>query len=313
MLFTFIDRLQSSSRASIYLSIFRLFICFHLFKRIVLYWPSLETLYGTNSFVVVNKHSVFSILNISIDLLRNNYELVIYLYLVLIVLYAFGVGKNLTALALFFMFALVQQMNPQVLNGGDNIMFFIMFYMVFADSYQKFSLSSLKLKGKYRELANLVTNLAVYSIMIHLCFAYFFSAIGKTNANAWYNGIAVYYTFSSERFMGTSFNQLLAQNGYFVTIATYFTLLFEITFPFLIWVKKMRLPLIVSGISLHMGIYIFMMIHDFQFVFIMIYPFFFSNQELLSFWTRIKLIPKYIGFQKLLFSFNKKLPEQISN
>lgn len=311
MIFNFIDRLQDSPKSSIYLSVFRLFICFHLFKRIILYWPSLETLFGKNSFVAADEEFIFGL--IDYGLLRNHYEVIIYIYLIIIVLYAFGVGKNLTALALFLMFALVQRLNPQVLNGGDNIMFFIMLYMVFVDSYQRFSISSFKLDRKYRKLSNFVTNLAVYSIMIHLCFAYFFSAIGKTNANAWYNGIAVYYTFSSERFMGTSLNQVLAQNGYFVTIATYFTLLFEIGFPFLIWFKKMRLPLVISGISLHLGIYIFMMIHDFQFVFMMIYPLFFTNQELLTFWGKIVQAKQWVGSQKIRLPIREKFSEEVSN
>jgi hypothetical protein len=83
------------------------------------------------------------------------------------------------------------------------------------------------------------------------------------------------------------YNSELAKNGYFVTMGTYFTLLFELFFPVLVWVRAIRPLLIISGIGLHLGIYVFMMIHDFEILFLMIYPFFFSSKQLQRFYSKV--------------------------
>jgi len=69
-----------------------------------------------------------------------------------------------------------------------------------------------------------------------------------------------------------------------VTLGTYFTLAFELLFPILIWYKKHRLWLLISGVFLHLGIYVTMMIFDFEIYFVAIYGFFISN----AFWLMAK-------------------------
>ena len=124
--------------------------------------------------------------------------------------------------------------------------------------------------------------------MMHLCLIYFISAIHKIHADVWFNGVATYYTFASERFGGTKYNKYLVQSGVFVTVTTYFTLLWELSFCFLVWVKKVRIYLLLGGALLHLGIYVFMMIHDFQILYIMVYGFFFTDDELKSYYNKFK-------------------------
>jgi hypothetical protein len=106
------------------------------------------------------------------------------------------------------------------------------------------------------------------------------------HSDVWYNGVASYYTLNLERFRGTSVNSYIANNGYIVTISTYGVLLLELVFPFLIWFKKPRFFLIVGGILMHLFILIFMMIFDFELIFISIYGLFISKPE----WKYLKQI-----------------------
>ena len=85
------------------------------------------------------------------------------------------------------------------------------------------------------------------------------------------------------RFQGTLLNTKFAQNGYFVTLSTYGVLLFDICFPFLIWRKPFRFPLILFGIIMHIGFMVFMMLYDFELIFILIYGFFLTHDD----WNRI--------------------------
>ena len=188
---------------------------------------------------------------------------------------------------MFVFYEFLQSLCPIILNGGDNLLKFIMLYMIFINSYKYFSINK---SNNSTPLNNLITNLAGYSICIHLCLAYFFSAIHKIHADVWFNGIATYYTLSLERFRGTSFNLDLAKNGFLVTISTYITILIELSYPFLIWFKRTKLLMIISAILLHVSIYVLMMIYDFQLVFIFVQGFFLSNRFWLNFVSNIKML-----------------------
>jgi hypothetical protein len=300
----YFDKLYKKSNRSFYLAVFRLFIVFHYLKKILFEWPYLSTLYGTNSFVVEQDPILNSLLNLAF--LHNNYEFIIWGFMVTLIFYGFGVGKHFTALLVFLFIEILQRMNGYILNGGDNILKFMALYMVFCNSYQYFSMYKLNfVKPFYQKISNLFTNLGVISIISHLSIIYFISGINKLHSDVWFNGVAVYYTMSLERFMGTSFNPMLVKNGYLVTLATYFTLFWELSFIFVVWNKKVRPYFLLLGVFMHLGIYTFMMIYGFQIIYIMLYGFFFTNNQWFYFLRKIdsrilkglsfKITPKLIN------------------
>jgi hypothetical protein len=226
------------------------------------------------------------LLNISSFYLREHIEIFLTSYVFVVILYFFGIGKNFVALLVFLLYDLNQKMIALTLNGGDNLTKFILLYMIFANTYEYFSVK----KASYtsRDTINFLSNIARWSICIHLCWAYFISAVHKIHADVWFNGIATYYILSLERYQGTTFNHDLARNGLFVTLTTYFTIIVELFFPVLIWNKTTRPYFIVAGILLHTGIFFFMMLYDFQLLFIATYGFFFTDSELTVFFSKIK-------------------------
>lgn len=283
---------ESENIFSFYTAVFRVFICFHILKKIFLQWDFFEILYRGNSFFIPD-NSQFESLGINGDFFRQNFNIYLFIYLTLIILLLFGIGRNLTALGVFICLEIQQRLCYTILNGGDNLFKFLVLYMIFINSYEFFVL-----KKKIRanpSISNLISNLATYSICIHLCLVYFISAIHKIHADVWFNGVANYYILSSERFRGTSINSELAKNGIFVTLTTYFTIAVELFYPILIWIKKTRILMIISALILHIGIYIFMMIYDFQIVFIVVQGFFISNKTWV-FWYDTLL--KKMKFQK---------------
>jgi hypothetical protein len=207
-------------------------------------------------------------------------------------LFIFGIGRNITALLVYVLYEFNQGLSHFTQNGGDNLMKFTLLYMVFANSFQHFSVDSKKENGV---ISNTLSNLAGYSVQIHVCLAYFLSAIHKVHSDVWFNGVATYYTLSLERFRGTDYNLSLAKNGVFVTLSTYFTLLFELFFPIGIWKKSFRNILFVCGILVHSGIFIFMMIYDFQIIFLMTYGFFISELE----WQKFRA--NFSKYSQLIF------------
>lgn len=283
-LYSHFIRLEEKNNYAFYLSVFRVFVCLHLIKTIIFQWPFLDILYGPSSFLSPHNTILTELFGVHSNWIREHYQGFMMVYLLVIVLYLFGVGKNLTALALVLLLEVQQRLCPVILNGGDNLLRFVMLYMVFADSFQYFSIKTKPFKNETRRrLCNLCSNLAVLAITIHLCLVYFWSAFHKIHSDVWFNGVATYYILSLAQFKGTSFNDALTANGYFVTLSTYFTLLVEMFFPVLIWFRQTRIPALVCGLLLHIGIYIFMMIYGFEIIFIMLYGFFLTDRE----WFRI--------------------------
>lgn len=282
-----INSLKLENKFEFYSSFFRIFISIHLIKDLIISWTYKDLLYQSNGFYIQNNSYLLDFFGIQTSFIRENFSLFYFFYMLLIILYFFGIGKNITALVLFVFYEFLQSLCPIILNGGDNLLKFIMLYMIFINSYKYFSINK---SNNSTPLNNLITNLAGYSICIHLCLAYFFSAIHKIHADVWFNGIATYYTLSLERFRGTSFNLDLAKNGFLVTISTYITILIELSYPFLIWFKRTKLLMIISAILLHVSIYVLMMIYDFQLVFIFVQGFFLSNRFWLNFVSNIKML-----------------------
>lgn len=286
----FLVNIGKENKFGFYFSFFRIFICIVLLKDIIFSYKFTDILYKGTSFVTPSSISILDFLNINSSIIRDNIPFFFAIYASLIVLFIFGIGRNVTAFFVYVLYEFNQGLSHFTQNGGDNLLKFVLLYMVFANSFQHFSVES---KKENDSLSNTFSNLAGHSIQLHLCLAYFLSAIHKVHSDVWFNGVATYYTLSLERFRGTDFNLWLAKNGVFVTFSTYFTMLFELFFPIGIWNKSFRKILIVCGILVHSGIFVFMMIYDFQIIFLMTYGFFISELE----WQ------KFINFKVFFFKF----------
>ena len=152
-----------------------------------------------------------------------------------------------------------------------------------------------------RDWRTLLSNLAAFSVMVQLCMAYFTSGLAKLNDPFWLRGEAIYYVLHMERFMGTPFNEYIAQYKWIDVISNYTVMLFELAFPILIWIKKLRVALLTAGIFFHLCIYVFLMIYGFQIIFVLTYGLFLPDKKLLTF------------YQKIIFFFKKKKANLLMN
>jgi hypothetical protein len=265
--------LFEQNQKSFYLAILRVAVSLFVLKELLINWSSFELLYGRTSFVFREDTPV-------IKLIRMHYMYLIIVCIFFCLLNIVGVGKWITALLLFIAVYLLCRLNDQLANGGDMMLRLVLLYMIFANSYDHFVFFKRTARSiEQQQLSNLVSNLAAYSIMMQLCVAYFCSAWAKLHDPMWQQGEAVYYALLVDRYTGTSFNSSIARMGWLMAFANYATLVFEIAFPFLIWFKRFKKPLMVAGLIMHLLIYIFLMIYGFQIIFLLIYGLFLSNEE----------------------------------
>ncbi|MEW7277773.1 HTTM domain-containing protein [Aquimarina sp. 2201CG1-2-11] len=284
-----INILTTTNKFKVYTPFFRVFVCLFLLKDIVTTWDYIDLLFKGNSFLHPTPFILLDFLSIDSDIIRANFEIFYAVYIILILLYLFGIGKHITAFLVLICLDIVQNLSWVTLNGGDNILKIVLIYMVFMNTYSYLSIKPLKYRNqRINEFSNFISNLGGLSICIHLCLVYFISAIHKIHADVWFNGIATYYILAGERFNGTPWNIALVKNGLFVTLSTYGTIIIELLFPFLVWFNQTKKLFIIAAILLHTGIAIFMMLYDFQLIFIVLQGFFFTNSQWLSLIERVK-------------------------
>ncbi|MEO5893058.1 MAG: HTTM domain-containing protein [Ferruginibacter sp.] len=281
--------LQEKNYKSFYLAFLRVALSLWLLKEVCINWSSMDILYGPFAFSIPKNNFLTSIPGGASILIHNHYRIFVIIHISVILLNISGIGRWATALLLLAMVHILQQMNGLVFNNGNALVKLVLLYLIFADSYQYFVLfKSNREDNNKRKFRNLLSNLAVLSIMLQLCLAYFASGVSKIMDPYWQNGEATYYALSMERFMGTLLNKYIVQHRWIDYLSNYVVIAFELLFPFLIWVKKLRSPLLITGILFHLGIYIFLMIYGFQIAFILLYGLFLPNNKLLKILTFIK-------------------------
>ena len=291
--------LSNENHYSYYLSIFRIFLGFHIIKKIYLIWGS-QSILLSNGVLFEHRDIFIDYFGFNSEIILNNSMYFLLFIVALCILMIFGIGRNLTVVFLYFCIKILQDLTYPILNGGDNLMIFVLLYFCFADSFQHFVLfkKNEETKKNNKEVFNILSNLAVLSICIHLGYVYFISAIHKIHSDVWFNGTALYYIMSLDRFRSPLSGYFLS-NGFFTTLGTYFTLLFELLFIFLVWDKRFRYIFLASGILLHLGIYFFMMIYDFEIFFISLYGFFIPNSFFEGLIQKIKLNKKGFRLSKI--------------
>ncbi len=287
----FYINLYTNDNRSFYLSVLRVGISLWLIKEMLINWPYLGMIYGSDSFVEVSNNKLFSLAHLDVQVLREHYQWLIGMYAILLFFNLLGIGRQFTALLIFLFAEMFFRMNIYTGHGGMYMCRFILLYLSIGNSYRYFILFKRKQpRSPGREqLSVFFTNIAAGCIMLHVCIAYFSGAIVKMQSPAWQQGIAVYNIFAGDRFNGTGYNNQLAHYGWLMKSIAWYTIVYEFAFPLFVWVNKMRTIMIIMGILLHTGIYFLMMIYGFQEVFLLTFGLFFTNKEWCSLLRKFRI------------------------
>ncbi|MCH7402287.1 DCC1-like thiol-disulfide oxidoreductase family protein [Belliella kenyensis] len=306
---------SQSSRFSIGLSIYRIILSFILLKNAIFYFPMAEPLFGANAIVPYNIYK--NLMNLyNLDFMIYPFEIPFashFLLLLIIIfssLFLLGVGGRVSGLILYFLVFTLNQRNNFLLDGSDNVIAVTLTFLLLSDCLSHFTYNYReKKKNKFQNkfLQSLWVSLnsfAIAGLLIQISFVYFFTALHKLQGSMWLNGTAVYYTMRVVDFKATSWNIFLTENHYFVVLSTYFTVFWELSFPFLVWFRKTKFFILSFGVLLHIGIFIFMRIDNFSWIMIGSYFFFIENSE-------YKSILKHFKSKKLIIFYDNYCPNCI--
>jgi len=160
--------------------------------------------------------------------------------------------------------------NMDILHSGDNLIRIGAFFLIFARSDGALSLPRAVSRRLFPQAASdpvasgpvASGPVASYesvpawpqrTLQLQLCVLYLAAGIWKAMGPTWRNGTAVGLVLQLGEF------QRLPIPDFFLTplmsqVFTYGTLAFELGFPVLIWVPRLRLPVLLAGLVFHAGL-----------------------------------------------------------
>ena len=256
------------------LGLFRLWFGLLALVNLLLLWPDMEMWFGNNGVIPPELHqqltSTFRVQIFALTGYSDNAILVMKLLGL-----AGGVGLVLglfprtAAVCMWLVASSYAWRNSAILHSGDSLIRIGSFFLIFARSDMAFSLRSyFSAHRQNKAVISRDTRVAAWPqriLQVQLCIVYLAAACWKFKGESWRQGTAVGTVLQLgefERFPIPDF--LLTATG--SMMASYFTLGFELLFPFMIWIPLCRVPFLVMGILLHAGLEWSLNIQMFQWV-----------------------------------------------
>ena len=213
------------------------------------------------------------------------------LFIIILFLMVLGVANRLLMAVAFVLHLVFLQRNPSILFGADVIATFWLFYLIFSNSNKQvrwihYFLSKKKgLISDRTEKGDWLNTISLRFIQIQLCIIYMFSGLEKLKGSSWWEGTAIWEALSFYDFALFDFSFLLSVPLLSSAIVV-FTVLFEIYFPVLVWVPKLRKTLLILGLLFHLGIGLSLNIYFFSLIMLSAYILFIPAESLKRFLHR---------------------------
>jgi hypothetical protein len=150
--------------------------------------------------------------------------------------------------------------NMCILHSGDNLIRIGAFFLMFARTDGVFSLPVAMRRWFFRQTPsdsqprmNLVPAWPQRILQVQICILYLVAGIWKALGPTWRNGTAVGLVLQLGEF------QRFPIPDFFMTpimsqVMTYGTLAFELGFPLLVWIPRLRIPVLIAGLVFHAGL-----------------------------------------------------------
>ena len=150
--------------------------------------------------------------------------------------------------------------NMDILHSGDNLIRIGAFFLIFAHTEGVFSLLHAVQRWFFRQAstegqprASLVPAWPQRILQVQLCILYLVAGIWKAMGPTWRNGTAVGFVLQLGEF------QRFPIPDFFMTpvmsqLMSYGTLAFELGFPLLVWIPRLRIPVLIAGLAFHAGL-----------------------------------------------------------
>ena len=168
--------------------------------------------------------------------------------------------------------------DPVLAYGVDQVLGSLLFILCLAPVGRAMSLDRVR-AVRAAKRSNLEATLPRYAspwagacirlMQFQMAVLFFYSATKKLRGDEWWNGDSIWSVVANIDFYNRVLLDVLASHYWLVNVATYLTILIEISYPFLIWQRATRPYLLAAAIFLHLLFATIMGMPYFSFVMIM--------------------------------------------
>ncbi len=213
------------------------------------------------------------------------------LFIIVLLLMALGAANRLLAVFAFVLHLVFLQRNPSIIFGADVVATFCLFYLIFSNSNKQikwvhYFLSKKKgLVSDRVEKGDWLNTMSLRFIQIQICVIYMFSGLEKLRGASWWEGTAIWEALSFYDFALIDFSFLLSV-PFISSLLVSSIVLFEVYFPILVWIPKLRKAVLLIGLLLHLGIAVCLNIYFFSFIMLSSYIVFIPSESIRRFLKR---------------------------
>jgi hypothetical protein len=163
-----------------------------------------------------------------------------------------GIWGRVAALVTLFFHLAFMQRNFSIVYGADLVSNFFLFGLLLSDNSRAFSVMSWlgKNRAPMSQLNSHLTSIGVRLVQIQLCVIYAYTGLEKLKGPSWWEGTAVWAVFGNQQIMMLDMSWLKSV-PLVIPLMTFSTLIFEVYFPFLVWIQKTRKWTLAFGVMFH--------------------------------------------------------------
>lgn len=280
----------TKEHALIGLSLTRIFFGIAMLYQLVINFPARHLLWGPQGLLPYTDYQAYTRKNqfyTLFDLSSSNLlvDIIFIGGIVVAICYIIGYRTRIMSILMAIITFSLYFRNPEITHGGDNILRILLIYLIFArvgayfsiDAYRKKRLKEKPSKTLFtffqenqtwQAIKAVFHNFAWIACILQVVFVYFSSGAYKIMGEMWQSGTALYYASRVQDFYTPHLTELLWMFEPLIVMMTYFTVIFQVSFPFLLLNRYTKYIAILSACSLHLGIAIFMGLADFSWIMI---------------------------------------------
>ncbi len=180
--------------------------------------------------------------------------------------------KKLYFISDFILWLLIINISNKIyptLTGGDYLLHQFLFFNCFL--YHAVRCRS-AINNNIKYIKTVLHNFASIAIIIQICLVYFLSAAAKLSSPQWMYGSAVATIMQIQHYSIYPLSSI--KPNFFTTLLNYTVLFYQLLFTLLIWFKKLKTPLLIIGILMHLYIAFIMGLMSFGCIMILGYVYF---------------------------------------
>jgi len=157
-------------------------------------------------------------------------------------------------------------------NGSDVVLFMLALWCI------PMAKSPLSNNDRWLTVQTVIYNLGLLFCQLQVVNIYLMSGLDKVMSETWRSGEAFAYVRHLELLYNPVLPDLFA-NNFWDFIFSWTTILFELSFVVLVWIKKTRLPMLLIGIVFHLFIWIVLSLPDFGMIMILSFLIFLKDED----------------------------------